>query len=236
MTLSEEWVFLSELMYGQEFIDELAVLLKSFRVKTILECGCGGGHILEGLARAGFEGIGLDKDPGMIEMANKRHSYPEITFQVLDWLDIDQLDFEPDAVICRGNSLPYVQSWDQVKNDAQKLITKTLDKMLQVLKPGGLLYLDTVSAEEIRRGGGRYSIHMPGVELTGQVRFEESLRFTEGNGNIHGQDFSVNLGAKFYTADNLIQQLKAISSTIDVFTPKLINEVNYDIVCAIKSE
>ncbi len=237
MTLSEEWVFLSELMYGQAFIDELAEFLRQHRVRTLLECGGGGGHILEGLARADFEGIGIDKDPLMIEIAQKRHSHSGIMFQLMDWRCIDQLNFQPDAVICRGNSLPYAQSWGLAKDDDTKeLITKTLSKMLRVLKPGGLLYLDTVSAEEIRRGGGQYSVNMPGVKLMGCVRFDGLMRFTEGYGNIHGQDFRFNIGAEFYTAEYLVQQLGSFSNIARVFTPRLVHEVNYDVICALKGD
>ena len=61
MSLSEEWALLSREMYGQKFIDELAEFLQKQKVRTILECGCGDGYVLNGLAQKGFSGIMIAK-------------------------------------------------------------------------------------------------------------------------------------------------------------------------------
>ena len=68
ISLSKEWAILSRVMYGEKFHQELSDFLKKNNVKTILECGCGDGNVLKGLAKRGFIGLGIDNNVEMIQM------------------------------------------------------------------------------------------------------------------------------------------------------------------------
>ncbi len=65
-----------------------------------------------------------------------------------DWRELTaKIPQRFDAVICRGNSLPYVDSWDQpLTNLAPENIQKALQQFCQMLNPGGLLYVDTAGS------------------------------------------------------------------------------------------
>ena len=150
LSLSQEWDALSRAMYGGKFINELAMLFKVNNVKTILECGCGGGHILAGLAENSFDVVGIDSDKEMISLARK--NYPKLKFELMSWLDLNLLSAEFDAVMCRGNSLTHVDSWSSRKLAAThnrivklSLIKTSLKIMWDKVKNGGLLYIDTIS-------------------------------------------------------------------------------------------
>ena len=153
MSLSKEWALLSRAMYGQKFIDELAEFFRKNNIKTILECGCGDGNVLYGLAKRGFRGIGIDEDSEMIQMANQEHSHPNITYIRLDWLNLGKISEQYDCVMCRGNSLSYVLNWGKDKKTPFEIIIKSIAKSISLmfdrLKPNGLLYTDTVRQEDI---------------------------------------------------------------------------------------
>lgn len=56
------------------------------RQATILDAGCGVGRLAAGLAARGHFAIGVDKDPGLLEQARRRH--PETTFVESDLLTL----------------------------------------------------------------------------------------------------------------------------------------------------
>lgn len=69
---------------------------------SILDIGCGLGHLLDFLKDRGFEGdyLGIDLQEEMVDRAQKRH--PEAKFQVADFLD-DLPDFEGrDFILASG--------------------------------------------------------------------------------------------------------------------------------------
>jgi trans-aconitate methyltransferase len=69
--------------YGEELID----LLDPQPHETILDIGCGTGHLTAQIAARGANAIGLDASESMLEIA--RSTYPDITF-----LHADASDFE----------------------------------------------------------------------------------------------------------------------------------------------
>lgn len=75
--------------------------------RSVLDAGCGSGHLSRFLARSGLEVVGFDVDPEMIEAARSRA--PEIT-----WLRADITSVELgrlfDAVLVAGNVLNFVAS------------------------------------------------------------------------------------------------------------------------------
>lgn len=240
LSLSQEWDILSRAMYGKDFIAELAELFKSHNVKTILECGCGGGHILAGLAERGFDVVGIDSDKKMISIA--RNNYPKLKFELMSWLDLNLLSAEFDAIMCRGNSLTNVDSWSSRKlapihNRITKLslIKTSLKIMWGKVRKGGLLYIDTISQKEIDSNGGNVNFSRDGINLCGRIihDWENRERIINGSGIVNGKKFSGG------TVSYLIKPIEIINLLAElrpdcIFEPKLQNEVNYYVICAKK--
>jgi len=237
MSLSKEWSVISEKSYGEEFIKELSGFLKEQKVQSILECGCGSGHILKGLAQEGFDCLGIDDDLEMIAAA-KSEKVPKARFMRMNWLRLGRFGGQFDAVVCRGNSLPYAVSWNRKEIDpekAQKAVVESLQKMWVKVKPGGILYIDTVPKAEVEKGGGPVKFDAPGVNLEGTVEYdlEHRIRHMKGGGTIHGEEFE----GEAYSYVILPEEIESILRDLGaekVWSPELENEKNYQIICARK--
>jgi len=67
----------------------------------ILDLGCGTGDYCGRLASQGYEAVGIDPDPWMIERA--RRKYPSVDFYLRGMEDVGRLDGVFGAAICIGN-------------------------------------------------------------------------------------------------------------------------------------
>lgn len=239
MSLSKEWALLSRAMYGQKFIDELAEFLRKNNVKTILECGCGDGNVLRGLATRGFSGLGIDGDPEMIEMAQQEHAHPNIRYLTLDWLKLGKNTKKYDCVMCRGNSLSYVLNWKGGKKvlprKIKNSIAKSISLMFDRLEPNGLLYVDTVRQEDIDTGNREIELKYPNISLKAQIEYdlEKRIRKTHGEGVVWGEQFKGGGESVFITPNELEEVIK--KHTACVWRPNFRYEQNYEAVCAIKA-
>lgn len=106
-------------------------LAKSARV---LDCTCGIGTQALGLAKLGFQVSGCDISPKAIKRAQQEASIRKlnIQFSVGNILELNDFqDSQFDAVICMDNSLPHLESHEQLVQAAQQMRAK--------LVPGGVL-------------------------------------------------------------------------------------------------
>ncbi len=238
ISLSEEWVALSEAMYGPDFVNELSELMRQHHIKTVLECGCGDGYILRELGEQGFTGLGIDAEESMISMANKKNVNPNINFQKLNWLELDQIEEKFDMVMCRGNSLSSVSSWGKNKDiefDVQKtheLIFKSLQRMYERLKKGGLFYVDTIAQNEIEQGDRNIEIDIKEIHLKGGRKFNLKNRTvaTFGEGFVNGKFFKGGTISYLIYPEELKNMMEKLNST-EIWTPELEYEKNYQIFC-----
>ncbi len=242
ISLSKEWAVLSKAMYGPEFIDELSHFLHKYNLRTILECGCGDGHILQGLAKKGFQGIGIDNDKEMIHLASE-NSYKNLTFHQMNWLNLGILPSEFDVVMCRGNSLSYAWSWGK-KNINPKKTKETIETSITLffekLRPGGLLYLDCIPTCESMRSGGNIEIrnikmNTDKIKLEGRIEYDRKnkIRKTYANGTLNDKNFSVESIGYLLIASELEEMIRK-QKPLNIFRPTFVNEKNYEIICAIK--
>lgn len=98
----------------------------------ILDCACGIGTQALGLAKLGFRVSASDLSSQAIERARREASRRslEIQFLVANMLDLTPLgDSKFDAVICMDNSLPHLESSEQLLQAAVQIRTQ--------LRPGG---------------------------------------------------------------------------------------------------
>jgi len=105
-------------------------ILQKHSVKTVLDLGCGNGGLTAGLAEAGFEVVGCDRDRRGIEIATAAH--PEIEFHQAEFESIPQiLDRTFDAVIS-------TEVIEHLYDPAAMLKCAH-----QMLKPAGLMLITT---------------------------------------------------------------------------------------------
>lgn len=229
ISLSKEWAALSRVMYGQEYIDELSALLDSYRVKTVLECGCGDGNILYGLAMKGFHCVGVDSN---LEMISLCVPHPNIEYRAMDWLDLDDKTY--DAVLCRGNSISCVVSWEKELDidKARNAIKKSLSLFFQHLENGGLLYVDSIPNDEKTRD---ISISSKNLHINGIIKNDHlrKVRETHGKGIVANEWFEGCSESYLLTLSELKEMIERHNPS-DMFLPSLSKEINYAAICAVK--
>lgn len=131
-------------------IPDLVALFKKLKVKTILDVGCGtGGHSI-GLAKEGFEVVGIDRSSRMISVAmEKRKELPNLIAQRVTFLSEDYKTLEAsigktfDAAIFMGSALAHVenpsgtlQEVDKILNDKAVVVCQIVnyDKVIKINK------------------------------------------------------------------------------------------------------
>jgi len=118
------------------------------------------------------------------ENCARRHV--KIPSHQVNWLDLHtRLGTEFDALLCRGNSLIYVGSWEDggVPPDARQLIQEALRQFYLSLNEGGVLYVDVIGAHEYDRRTYPLRSELSGdlddgthVELTWEVAHDYAAR------------------------------------------------------------
>jgi glycine/sarcosine N-methyltransferase len=104
--------------------------LESIGAKRVLDAACGTGGHSKALAGWGYDVVGADVSPRMIELAS---AHPGIPFVVTDLAALPT-HFPAgsfDAVLCLGNSLPHLLSDTELAGG--------IAGMAAVLRPGGML-------------------------------------------------------------------------------------------------
>jgi SAM-dependent methyltransferase len=103
--------------------------------QTVLDCSCGIGTQAIGLALQGYEVHGTDLSPASINRARTEARFfdVEMTFGVADFRNLDVVEGKFDVVISCDNSLPHLQSEDD--------LLKALNAMKSRLNSGGLLLI-----------------------------------------------------------------------------------------------
>jgi SAM-dependent methyltransferase len=138
------------LAYELVFIERL---LADHGAQRVLDVACGTGKHAIALARRGYRVTGADLSEGMI--ARARENAAQVTIETGDACFVvagfgalaDQVEGDFDALLCLGNSLPHVLTVEALHD--------TLADFAQVLRPGGLLFIqsrnyDAVMAERAR--------------------------------------------------------------------------------------
>lgn len=140
----------------------------------VVEVGCGSGILARELTDAGFEVLGFDASPSMIELA--RQTAPRARFEVAPF-ETAELP-ECDAIVAMGEVLNY--------GDMRSF----LPDAAKALRPGGLLLFDVAERgsypayDEVRTGGDDWSViaikQSDGVTVTRRVfTFREASRDEE---------------------------------------------------------
>ena len=156
MTLAELWNIYVQFMWDEKYILGLEQFLKSHKIKTILDCAGGVGFPAIALKKKRWDIVYADRSKEMFDFFEKKLQEEKINipFYFVNWLELSKkLDRKFDAVLCRGNSLVYVDSWGEnnIQKATKENIKKSLLEFWKVLNPGGLLYIDIINKEEFDR-------------------------------------------------------------------------------------
>lgn len=116
-----------------------ATFVEALGVRSVLDAGCGTGRVGIELARRGLEVIGVDADPGMLDVA--RSKAPELEWLEADLSALDLAGRRFDAVVMAGNVMIFVAPGTEgavLRCSAAHLRTGGLVVAGFQLVPGGL--------------------------------------------------------------------------------------------------
>lgn len=129
----------SRLAYELPFLEQqLRTLGEDPSQIRVMDTACGTGHHAIALAKLGFQVSGSDLFPEMVSLAdaNAKAAGEQVSFRTAGFGRISDTFSQPgdfDAVLCLGNSLPHV--------DSNEDLHKTLQDFKSLLRSGGLLLL-----------------------------------------------------------------------------------------------
>lgn len=109
-------------------------------LEVVLDLGSGRGEWLEVLAERGYRGRGVDTNRGMLETSRARGH---------DVVEADALDYLRAQA---DGSFAAVTSMHMVEHIPHPAVVRLLDEALRVLRPGGLLILETPNPENVLVG------------------------------------------------------------------------------------
>jgi ubiquinone/menaquinone biosynthesis C-methylase UbiE len=115
--------YYDDLMAGVPYrlwVDYLEALLKrvGFSGHTVLDAACGTGNVSELLSKRGYEVVGADIAPGMIEVAKNKHSKVEYFVQDMAELDLGR---KFDLAISLFDSLNYITDVDHLARAIERV-------------------------------------------------------------------------------------------------------------------
>ena len=158
-----------DLFFTDQFFDDCVQFYKEIfgkkKYKDFLDCAVGTGQMLIPLAKMGYNVTGTDINQNMVNKANVNFAQNKIsaTFHVCDFRDLkSKIRYEYDCVLCTGNSIGHV------KNDE---ICKVIHSMDSVLRPGGMIYIDSKNWDNILLRKQRFYLFNPAIRDRGRVNY-----------------------------------------------------------------
>ncbi|GAB1532877.1 MULTISPECIES: class I SAM-dependent methyltransferase [Brevibacillus] len=119
---------------------EIANLLERLPVKDtgrVLDLCCGSGRHSRALARRGYEVVGVDLSPVLLQLAEEQNTYPQLSFARCDMRDIPFRE-EFDIVVNLFTSFGYFSTDEENTN--------VIRNMAQALKTKGEVVIDFLNA------------------------------------------------------------------------------------------
>jgi SAM-dependent methyltransferase len=158
----EDLAYIHDAGFGELAEAGAAHLLTLFKKQatksgTVVELGCGSGIAAAKIAAAGFEAVGIDSSPQMIEIARARN--PDGDFRLGSFVDAELPPAT--AYLAIGEVLNYV--FDDRNGPAA--LQDTFQRVHDALEPGGVFLFDLsgtgrIGAEPVRtwRSGGDWAV------------------------------------------------------------------------------
>ncbi|MBU1120531.1 class I SAM-dependent methyltransferase [Candidatus Micrarchaeota archaeon] len=248
------WDTCIKFIYTEEYISGLNEFLKENNAKRILDCSCGTGFPAIELKKSGFNIVCSDSSASMLKKFHRNcvKEGVEIESFKLDWRELNKkFDKEFDLVLCRGNSLPYVVSWDDGElniAEARNALIESIKSMFNVLNEKGILYIDVPPREAFTPKTTTFIEKFPAqetngkrTELTWRIKHDliNKIRYWKPEILIHNglglkEEISVELKGYHFSHSELIHYLKKAGfKRIDSYR-EIKGEKNYDVFLGFK--
>ena len=139
--MSVEYEEFIRTVMDEQHLDRAMVLAFAAMVResgnaTVVDVGCGPGHITDLLAGAGLDARGIDVAPGMVALARRRR--PDLRFDVGSLLALDLPDGQMGGVLAHYS----------VIHTPPDELPGGLAELVRVLAPGGYLLLSFQSGDD----------------------------------------------------------------------------------------
>lgn len=132
--IRREWPFLEKVLRGAP-------------ARRVLDLGCGTGEHSRHLAAHGFEVVGIDASPSMLEAAVDQPVPSNLHFIHADIADLGGLELgRAGAALCLGNTLPHLDEGD---------LRRLAQALAEVLLPGAPFVVQVLNYERLRAGNVR---------------------------------------------------------------------------------
>lgn len=224
MSLADLWDITTTYMWDQRYVEGLDLFLKSKKVKKVLDAAGGTGFPCLELRRKGWDITYSDGSRIMMGHFKKRMegSGQQIPQHHSNWLDLSgNVPGRFDAVLCRGNSLIYVDSWDEsgIKADTKEKIRKALQEFYKTLNDGGLLYVDITNKREfdqqdypITEELGERTIGGKSTKLTWELNhdYERRIRTCRSVLSRDGQEYVHTYHSYLLRHEELVDMLREV--------------------------
>ncbi|MFA4873399.1 MAG: class I SAM-dependent methyltransferase [Patescibacteria group bacterium] len=155
ITIATLWDVCIYYLWDDTFVKGVEKVFNTHGVKTILDTAGGTGFPSIALRKRGWDVNYADGSRTMFENYKKHLADEKVDmlFQLVEWKNLThKIQKQYDAVMCRGNSLSYVDAWNEdlieLHPEHMKL---ALENFYKLIKPGGILYIDTVERSEFEK-------------------------------------------------------------------------------------
>jgi len=222
LSLTELWGISVKFLWDDELVASLDRFLRGHRVKTVLDAAGGTGFPSLELGKLGWSVTYSDASEAMCGHFKNRmaESGMRIPCFLSNWLELtERMPQKFDAVICRGNSLIYVDSWDcgEPAAGTKDRIRRALAGFYGILNQGGLLYVDIINEAEFDRADypiiedmGEKTIDGKRMKLTWEVvhDYEKKVRTVTSHLSIDGSRHEYVYSSYLLRHNELVDMLK----------------------------
>ncbi len=148
------------LQWDETYLEGLERFLRSYQVESVLDCAGGIGFPVLELKKRGWDVSYADGSAAMVRRFLEKQVVEKVVIPSYssDWRELSQkVPGTFDALLCRGNSLVYMDSWGvgPVLTPGLWEIQIALGEFFKKLKPGGVLYLDIYREDQRDNGVSR---------------------------------------------------------------------------------
>ena len=168
-----------DLFFSENFYNECINFYKEIfakkKYKDFYDCATGTGQMLIPLAKMGYNTTGSDLNTSMIKKAKINFATKNLMSNlfVCDFRNIrEKLKREFDCVMCTGNSIGHV------KNDEIYSVIQSMDS---VLRPGGMIYIDSKNWDNILQRKQRFYLFNPLIRDRGRVNYIQVWDYLKDN-------------------------------------------------------
>ncbi|MDO8537674.1 MAG: class I SAM-dependent methyltransferase [archaeon] len=246
LPLPEMWDICVKLDWKEDFVKSLNKFLTSHNSKQILDASGGTGFPSIELHKLGWNISYSDGSKQMFDFFEKKlkESNLKISHYNYDWANLQLIAKKFDTILCRGNSLVYVDSWEknQINEQTPKHIERSLKSFFDSLENNGILYVDTINKNEFNKE--KYPIITETndtINGIGEIKskweifhdYKNRIRTVKITLEISGKTYKFDLHSYLLKHEELVKMLKQVGFK-KVEETNILGENHYTVFIAYK--